>query len=109
MTRTAQEEALEPRRALHGLRQTFGTRMAAGVSLQAFREWMGQCDYHMTSIYADDAPDLICPTRARAPATRRGHSGGLIGEPSGADATLETALLPERKTHPSTSIRFRRA
>jgi integrase len=60
---------------LHGLRHTFGTRMAAaGVPMRTLQEWMGHRDISTTERYADYAPsqhesDLI--ERAWAPGTRR--------------------------------------
>jgi integrase len=56
---------------LHGLRHTFGTRMAAaGVPMRTLQEWMGHRDIATTQRYADYAPsqhehDLI--ERAWAP------------------------------------------
>jgi integrase len=38
----------------HGLRHTFGTRIAAaGVPMRVLQEWMGHRDYRTTLIYAD--------------------------------------------------------
>ena len=43
---------------LHGLRHTFGTRMAAaGAPIRALQEWLGHSDIQTTMIYADYAPD----------------------------------------------------
>ena len=58
---------------LHGLRHTFGTRMAAaGVPMRTLQEWMGHRDIATTQRYADYAPspherDLI--ERAWAPSS----------------------------------------
>ena len=42
----------------HGLRHTFGTRMAAaGAPLRHIQEWMGHRDHATTLLYADYAPD----------------------------------------------------
>jgi integrase len=42
---------------LHGLRHTFGTRMAAaGVPMRTLQEWMGHRDISTTERYADYAP-----------------------------------------------------
>jgi integrase len=44
----------------HGLRHTFGTRMAAaGAPLRTIQEWMGHRDHKTTEIYADYAPDPV--------------------------------------------------
>jgi integrase len=41
----------------HGLRHTFGTRMAAaGVPMRTLQEWMGRRDLKTTLRYADYAP-----------------------------------------------------
>ena len=41
----------------HGLRHTFGTRMAAaGVAMRTLQEWMGHRDFKTTLRYADYAP-----------------------------------------------------
>jgi len=49
--------ALDPSHNLHGLRHTFGTRMAAaGVSMRTLQEWMGHRDISTTERYADYAP-----------------------------------------------------
>jgi integrase len=41
----------------HGLRHTFGTRMAAaGVPMRTLQEWMGHRDFKTTLRYADYAP-----------------------------------------------------
>lgn len=41
----------------HGLRHTFGTRMAAaGVPMRTLQEWMGHRDIQTTLIYADYSP-----------------------------------------------------
>lgn len=41
----------------HGLRHTFGTRMAAaGVPMRTLQEWMGHRDIQTTMIYADYSP-----------------------------------------------------
>ena len=41
----------------HGMRHTFGTRMAAsGVALRTLQEWMGIRDFKTVLIYADYAP-----------------------------------------------------
>lgn len=42
---------------LHGLRHSFGTRMAAaGVPMRVLQEWMGHRDIQTTQRYADYAP-----------------------------------------------------
>jgi integrase len=49
--------ALDPAHNLHGLRHTFGTRMAAaGVPMRTLQEWMGHRDIKTTQRYADYAP-----------------------------------------------------
>jgi site-specific recombinase XerD len=49
--------ALEPAHNLHGLRHTFGTRMAAaGVPMRTLQEWMGHRHLSTTQLYADYAP-----------------------------------------------------
>src|SRR3954452_23401446 len=49
--------ALDATHNLHGLRHTFGTRMAAaGVSMRTLQEWMGHRDIQTTQRYADYAP-----------------------------------------------------
>ncbi len=69
--------ALDPTHNLHGLRHTFGTRMAAaGVPMRTLQEWMGHRDISTTERYSDYAPsqhesDLI--ERAWA-ASSRGHA-----------------------------------
>lgn len=52
-----QIEAEVPVFTFHGLRHTFGTRMAAaGVPIRTIQEWMGHRDYKTTLIYADYSP-----------------------------------------------------
>jgi integrase len=49
--------ALDQAHNLHGLRHTFGTRMAAaGVPMRTLQEWMGHRDISTTERYADYAP-----------------------------------------------------
>jgi integrase len=49
--------AIDPTHNLHGLRHTFGTRMAAaGVPMRTLQEWMGHRDIKTTQRYADYAP-----------------------------------------------------
>jgi len=49
--------ALDATHNLHGLRHTFGTRMAAaGVPIRVLQEWMGHRDIATTERYADYAP-----------------------------------------------------
>ena len=49
--------ALDETHNLHGLRHTFGTRMAAaGVPMRVLQEWMGHRDISTTQRYADYAP-----------------------------------------------------
>ena len=49
--------ALDTTHNLHGLRHTFGTRMAAaGVPMRTLQEWMGHRDISTTERYADYAP-----------------------------------------------------
>jgi integrase len=49
--------ALDATHNLHGLRHTFGTRMAAaGVPMRTLQEWMGHRDISTTERYADYAP-----------------------------------------------------
>ena len=51
--------ALDSTHNLHGLRHTFGTRMAAaGVAMRTLQEWMGHRDISTTERYADYAPSL---------------------------------------------------
>ena len=74
--------ALDETHNLHGLRHTFGTRMAAaGVPMRTLQEWMGHRDIKTTQRYADYAPsqhesDLI--ERAWAPGSGRGPVRGPI-------------------------------
>jgi integrase len=74
--------ALDETHNLHGLRHTFGTRMAAaGVPMRTLQEWMGHRDISTTERYADYAPsqhesDLI--ERAWAPGGGRGPVRGPI-------------------------------
>lgn len=52
-------EHVEKTERLHGLRHTFGTRMAAaGVPMRTLQEWMGHRDISTTERYADYAPSL---------------------------------------------------
>jgi integrase len=72
--------ALDSTHNLHGLRHSFGTRMAAaGVPMRMLQEWMGHRDIQTTQRYADYAPsqheaDLIKAafggSQASASATR---------------------------------------
>jgi integrase len=49
--------AIDQAHNLHGLRHTFGTRMAAaGVPMRTLQEWMGHRDIKTTQRYADYAP-----------------------------------------------------
>jgi integrase len=49
--------ALDSTHNLHGLRHTFGSRMAAaGVPMRVLQEWMGHRDISTTERYADYAP-----------------------------------------------------
>jgi integrase len=49
--------SLDATHNLHGLRHSFGTRMAAaGVSMRTLQEWMGHRDIQTTQRYADYAP-----------------------------------------------------
>ena len=49
--------ALDTTHNLHGLRHTFGSRMAAaGVPMRTLQEWMGHRDISTTERYADYAP-----------------------------------------------------
>ena len=49
--------ALDGTHNMHGLRHTFGTRMAAaGVPMRVLQEWMGHRDISTTQRYADYAP-----------------------------------------------------
>ncbi len=49
--------ALDETHNLHGLRHSFGTRMAAaGVPMRTLQEWMGHRDIQTTQRYADYAP-----------------------------------------------------
>ncbi len=74
--------ALDLSHNLHGLRHTFGTRMAsAGVPMRTLQEWMGHRDISTTERYADYAPsqhesDLI--ERAWASDSGRGPVRGPI-------------------------------
>ena len=55
--KTLRAAALDPTHNLHGLRHTFGTRMAAaGVPMRVLQEWMGHRDISATQRYADYAP-----------------------------------------------------
>lgn len=72
--------SLDTSHNLHGLRHTFGTRMAAaGVPMRTLQEWMGHRDISTTERYADYAPsqhesELI--ERAWAPNAGRGPVRG---------------------------------
>ena len=74
--------ALDATHNLHGLRHTFGTRMAAaGVPMRVLQEWMGHRDIATTERYADYAPsqhesDLI--ERAWAPSASQGPVRGPV-------------------------------
>jgi len=49
--------ALDKSHNLHGLRHSFGTRMAAvGVPMRTLQEWMGHRDISTTERYGDYAP-----------------------------------------------------
>jgi integrase len=49
--------ALDAAHNLHGMRHTFGTRMAAaGVPMRVLQEWMGHREISTTQRYADYAP-----------------------------------------------------
>lgn len=80
--KTLKAAALDQTHNLHGLRHTFGTRMAAaGVPMRTLQEWMGHRDISTTERYADYAPsqhesDLI--ERAWAPSSGRGPVRGPI-------------------------------
>ena len=84
---------------LHGLRHTFGTRMAAaGVPMRTLQEWMGHRDIATTQRYADYAPsphehDLI--ERAWAPAGRGHVRGHNLTE------SQDTSEHPAQVTEPS--------
>jgi integrase len=55
--KTLKAAALDETHNLHGLRHTFGTRMAAaGVPMRVLQEWMGHRDISTTERYADYAP-----------------------------------------------------
>jgi integrase len=57
--KTLKAAALDTTHNLHGLRHTFGTRMAAaGVPMRTLQEWMGHRDISTTERYADYAPSL---------------------------------------------------
>jgi integrase len=74
--------ALDETHNLHGLRHTFGTRMAAaGVPMRVLQEWMGHRDISTTQRYADYAPsqhesDLM--ERAWAPDGGQGPVQGPV-------------------------------
>ena len=55
--KTLKAAALDQTHNLHGLRHTFGTRMAAaGVPMRTLQEWMGHRDISTTERYAEYAP-----------------------------------------------------
>jgi integrase len=72
--------ALDQSHNLHGLRHTFGTRMAAaGVPMRTLQEWMGHRDLATTERYADYAPSFhesALMERAWTPETSRGSKRG---------------------------------
>lgn len=55
--KAARDKARVRQVRFHGLRHTFGTRMAgAGVPMRTLQEWMGHRDIQTTMIYADYSP-----------------------------------------------------
>jgi integrase len=80
--RVLKAAALDATHNLHGLRHTFGTRMAAaGVPMRVLQEWVGHRDIATTERYADYAPsqhesDLI--ERAWAPSGSQGPVRGPV-------------------------------
>jgi integrase len=57
IARRSKRRRLDETHNLHGLRHTFGTRMAAaGVPMRVLQEWMGHRDISTTERYADYAP-----------------------------------------------------
>ena len=79
--KTLRAAALDETHNVHGLRHTFGTRMAAaGVPMRLLQEWMGHRDISTTERYADYAPSqhesqlmerAWAPDDSRAPAEGR--------------------------------------
>ena len=70
--------ALDAAHNLHGLRHTFGTRMAASGVLQ---EWMGHRDIATTERYAHLGDD---PVKRAADRTARDIAGWLDGDTTSA-------------------------
>jgi integrase len=92
--------ALDPTHNLHGLRHTFGTRMAAAdVPMRTLQEWMGHRDISTTERYADYAPsqhesDLI--ERAWAPDRGRGRvRGPILSESQMTSDDVSDAVEPD--------------
>jgi integrase len=77
----------------HGLRHTFGTRMAAaGVPMRTLQEWMGHRDFKTTLRYADYAPSAHEGEQVnRAFAQERAPIGHQSEHNSARDGPTETA------------------
>ncbi len=59
MKRTLKRAGIREELSLHGLRHTFGTRLAAaGVPLVKIQEWMGHENAETTQIYVDYQPSV---------------------------------------------------
>ena len=57
--RTFRAAGVDDTHTLHDLRQTFGTRMAAGgVPMRTLQEWVGHRQISTTERYADYAPSI---------------------------------------------------
>jgi integrase len=100
--RVLKAAALDATHNLHGLRHTFGTRMAAaGVPMRVLQEWMGHRDIATTERYADYAPsqhesDLI--ERAWAPSGSRGPiRGPVLSESHITSDDVSNAVEPDRE------------
>jgi integrase len=59
LKRTLKRAGIREELSLHGLRHTFGTRLAAaGVPLVKIQEWMGHENAETTRIYVDCRPSV---------------------------------------------------
>jgi integrase len=97
--------ALDETHNLHGLRHTFGTRVAtAGVPMRVLQEWMGHRDISTTERYADYAPSHHeSELMERAWAPDGGHTpvqgpvyGPVLSETDSSSEHVNDALEPNR-------------
>ena len=97
--KTLKAAVLDETHNLHGLRHTFGTRMAAaGVPMRTLQEWMGHRDISTTERYADYAPsqhesELI----ERAWASRGPVRGPVLSETQRTSDDANDAVEPNRE------------